>query len=137
MSYRTLEGVSPTLFGDAALRDRMNAARSAMDTALRTIVTRRELVELDERALADIGLTRAEALAEAKRNPWNIEPPRRPERPRRIAMLVGMVQTQLREAWRRHRSRQAITGLNARMLKDIGVSYAEAECEANKAFWRR
>ena len=25
--------------------------------------------------------------------------------------------------------------LDARMLKDIGVSYAEAEAEANKPFW--
>lgn len=40
-------------------------------------------------------------------------------------------------AWRRYRSRQQIAGLDARALRDIGVSYAEAENEANKAFWRR
>ncbi len=137
MSYWTLEGVSPALFGAAPLRDRMHAARSAMDTALRTIVTRRELVELDEHALADVGLTRAEALAEAARGPWQTEPRPRPERPRRTpSPLVSRVWTHMQEAWRRYRSRQAITGLNARMLKDIGVSYAEAEFEANKAFWR-
>ena len=40
------------------------------------------------------------------------------------------------EAYRRRRSRQAITELDAFLLKDIGVSYAEAEHEANKPFWR-
>ncbi len=44
--------------------------------------------------------------------------------------------TTIRSAWRRHRSRQRITELDGRMLKDIGVSFAEAETEANKPFWR-
>jgi uncharacterized protein YjiS (DUF1127 family) len=39
-------------------------------------------------------------------------------------------------AWRRHRSRQRISELDGHMLKDIGVSFAEAEAEANKPFWR-
>ncbi|HET8997827.1 MAG TPA: DUF1127 domain-containing protein [Acetobacteraceae bacterium] len=43
----------------------------------------------------------------------------------------------LRAAWRRHRSRQQIARLDAQTLRDIGVSYAEAENEANKPFWRR
>jgi uncharacterized protein YjiS (DUF1127 family) len=38
--------------------------------------------------------------------------------------------------WRRHRSRRRISELDSRMLKDIGVSFAEAEAEANKPFWR-
>ena len=42
----------------------------------------------------------------------------------------------LRAAWRRHRSRQNIARLDGHMLKDIGVSFAEAEAEANKPFWR-
>jgi uncharacterized protein YjiS (DUF1127 family) len=42
----------------------------------------------------------------------------------------------IRAAWRRYRSRQRIAHLNAHMLKDIGVSFAEAEAEANKPFWR-
>jgi uncharacterized protein YjiS (DUF1127 family) len=42
----------------------------------------------------------------------------------------------IRAAWRRYRSRQRISELNSFMLKDIGVSYAEAEAEANKPFWR-
>jgi uncharacterized protein YjiS (DUF1127 family) len=40
------------------------------------------------------------------------------------------------EAWRRYRSRQRITQLDRHLLKDIGVSFAEAEAEANKPFWR-
>ena len=43
----------------------------------------------------------------------------------------------LRAAWRRQRSRRAIAGLDTLLLKDIGVSYAEAEAEANKRFWVR
>lgn len=39
-------------------------------------------------------------------------------------------------AWRRYRTRQRIVGLDAHLLKDIGVSFAEAEAEANKPFWR-
>ena len=39
-------------------------------------------------------------------------------------------------AWRRLRSRQRIAELDSHLLKDIGVSFAEAEAEANKPFWR-
>ena len=42
----------------------------------------------------------------------------------------------VRAAWRRYRSRQNIAQLDSHMLKDIGVSLAEAEAEANKPFWR-
>ena len=42
----------------------------------------------------------------------------------------------IRAAWRRYRSRQRIAQLDSHMLKDIGVSFAEAEAEANKPFWR-
>jgi uncharacterized protein YjiS (DUF1127 family) len=41
----------------------------------------------------------------------------------------------LRAAWRRQRTRRCLAELDAYMLKDIGVSYAEAEAEANKPFW--
>ncbi len=44
---------------------------------LRTVRTRRLLARLDDRALRDIGLSRAEALAEAGRAPWDLGPPRR------------------------------------------------------------
>ena len=39
-------------------------------------------------------------------------------------------------AWRRQQSRARITGLDAHLLKDMGVTFAEAEHEANKPFWR-
>jgi uncharacterized protein YjiS (DUF1127 family) len=41
----------------------------------------------------------------------------------------------LHEWWRRRHSRASLSRLDARMLKDIGLSYAEAEHEANKPFW--
>ncbi len=44
--------------------------------------------------------------------------------------------TALKAAWRRYRTRQRIGDLDGHLLKDIGVSYAEAEAEANKPFWR-
>ena len=58
------------------------------------------------------------------------EPSRRGEEPARNLWLVW-----LREWRRRHRSRTSLSELNGRMLKDIGVTYAEAENEANKHFW--
>jgi uncharacterized protein YjiS (DUF1127 family) len=42
----------------------------------------------------------------------------------------------IRGLWRRHRSRVELVRMNAHMLKDIGISAAEAEYEANKPFWR-
>jgi uncharacterized protein YjiS (DUF1127 family) len=42
----------------------------------------------------------------------------------------------LRATWIRRRSRQRVARLDQRMLKDIGISFAEAEAEANKPFWR-
>jgi uncharacterized protein YjiS (DUF1127 family) len=54
------------------------------------------------------------------------------DRPTRGALSWDNV----RAAWRRYRSRQGITQLDSHMLKDIGVSFAEAEAEANKPFWR-
>ncbi len=43
----------------------------------------------------------------------------------------------IRAAWRRYRTRQRIANLDNHLLKDIGVSFAEAEAEANKPFWRQ
>jgi uncharacterized protein YjiS (DUF1127 family) len=116
MSYRTLEGLSPALFGDTKLRERMAATHSVISVALE-----------------EVGLTRADALAEAKRQPWDLEP-RHPRKRRGPA--PRMVATWLMEAARRWQSRRAIAHLDARMLRDIGVSYAEAESEVNKPFWR-
>jgi uncharacterized protein YjiS (DUF1127 family) len=54
--------------------------------------------------------------------------------PQRQAIWT-MVAGAIRAARRRQRSRHAIIGLDKFLLKDIGVSYAEAEAEANKPFW--
>jgi uncharacterized protein YjiS (DUF1127 family) len=54
----------------------------------------------------------------------------------RVAATVGALARSLRAAWRRQRSRHRLAGLNDHMLKDIGVSFAEAEAEANKPFWQ-
>ena len=54
----------------------------------------------------------------------------------RVVRGLARVAAALRAAWRRHRSRTRIAGLDAHLLKDIGVSYAEAEHEANKPFWQ-
>jgi uncharacterized protein YjiS (DUF1127 family) len=50
------------------------------------------------------------------------------------APLAGL-SAKLRTAWRRHRTRTCLAELNPHLLKDIGVTYAEAEAEANKPFW--
>ena len=54
-------------------------------------------------------------------------------RGRRAASRAAAV---LREWRRRQRSRAALAGLDARMLRDIGISRGEALCEINKPFWR-
>ena len=41
---------------------------------LRGIETRRHLAQMDERMLKDIGLTRADAVEEAGRAPWDLGP---------------------------------------------------------------
>lgn len=42
--------------------------------AWRAVVTRRQLAEMDDRMLSDIGISRADALNEAARAPWDIAP---------------------------------------------------------------
>lgn len=37
----------------------------------------------------------------------------------------------------RHRQRNSLLGLNDAMLKDIGISRADAEREGSKPFWSR
>ncbi|UFN48962.1 DUF1127 domain-containing protein [Roseomonas sp. OT10] len=50
---------------------------AALELALRAIATRRQLAEMTPRLLSDIGVTRAEALREASRPPWDLGPPTR------------------------------------------------------------
>ncbi|MGK7870088.1 DUF1127 domain-containing protein [Falsiroseomonas sp. E2-1-a20] len=39
---------------------------------LRVVTTRRQLAQMDDRMLKDIGITRSEALLESERAPWDI-----------------------------------------------------------------
>lgn len=46
-------------------------ALPSLGAMLRTIVTRRQLAEMDDRMLKDIGISRVDALQEADRLPWD------------------------------------------------------------------
>jgi uncharacterized protein YjiS (DUF1127 family) len=46
----------------------------AVRLVARTLLTRRDLPELSDQMLADIGITRSAALAEAARLPWDLSP---------------------------------------------------------------
>ncbi len=41
--------------------------------AMRAIETRRHLAQMDDRMLKDIGISRTEALEEARRAPWDLD----------------------------------------------------------------
>ncbi len=47
---------------------------------MRAVETRRYLAQMDDRMLKDIGITRADALQEAGRAPWDLSP-RHPNKP--------------------------------------------------------
>jgi uncharacterized protein YjiS (DUF1127 family) len=98
----------------------------------RNAVTRRELAELDDCMLADIGVTRGAVLAERDRSPWDDSP--QGCQPRRD--VGSSIWQRAGTMWQRPRSRQRIAELDVQALKDIGVSFTEAEAEANKPFWR-
>jgi len=104
-------------------------------------VSRRELAELDPRMLRDIGLTEPQARAETQRAPWDLLPPPARPTPRAPrpdgAGWPAAIGVMLRRAWRRWRTRRSIADLDAHALRDIGVTFTEAENEANKPFWRR
>jgi len=131
MSDRPLPQFAAVL--PALRRPAWHDLKRAAAHAIRIVVTRRDLRELEPRLLADIGVTRAEALAEAARRPWDFQPPRRwsPRWQQRLG-----VTDHIHRMWRTWQSRRRITELDARLLKDIGISYADAEREANKPFWR-
>lgn len=52
-----------------------------------------------------------------------------PDRDRSSVLALALA------AWRRRRSRNHLAAFDDHMLKDIGVTRAEAEREANKPFW--
>jgi uncharacterized protein YjiS (DUF1127 family) len=98
---------------------------AALHLALRTYWTRQALPELTARELADIGLTRDAAMAEAARLPWDTKP-----RARRGT--IGRIQ----QALERARTRRLLARLQARELSDIGIGRAEQQTEASKPMWR-
>jgi len=106
--------------------------------AWRVIVTRRDLAEAEPRMLRDVGLSQADALRELRRAPWDAEPrpPHRRRPQRSAASQITAFREWVKAAWRRHRSRQLLARMDAAALRDIGLTYAEAEAEANKPFWR-
>jgi uncharacterized protein YjiS (DUF1127 family) len=96
--------------------------------ALRTYLTRQALAELTARELADIGVSPLAAAAEAARLPWDTRPG-----PRGFGRgIPGAMQ----RALERFRTRRLISRLEARELRDIGVSPSDARAEASKAFWQ-
>jgi uncharacterized protein YjiS (DUF1127 family) len=103
-------------------------------------VSRRELAELDSRLLRDIGVTEPQARAEVNRPVWDVVPVvpgrRGPKGDSPLRANMDGVLAKIRVAWRRQRTRHSITELDACALRDIGVTFAEAEREANKPFWR-
>ena len=107
--------------------------------AFRNAVTRRELAELDDRMLADIGITRSVALAEINRLPWDDRPRRRePGLDTQSGTVAGQsIWQRAGVLWQRHRSRQRIAALDAEMLKDIGVSFSQDRGRGQQAVLAR
>jgi uncharacterized protein YjiS (DUF1127 family) len=100
----------------------------AIEVARRTARTRRELGEVTWRQLRDVGLNPFEAQDELLRKPWDLG-----NGPKRHGFGFA---TRLRSAWQRLTQRRLISTLDDAALRDMGISRAEAEAEANKPFWR-
>lgn len=73
MSALLIRNATPTARATGRA-DRVPAWAGWLRVMLRTISTRRQLARMDDRMLRDIGLSRSEALAEADRAPWDIDP---------------------------------------------------------------
>jgi uncharacterized protein YjiS (DUF1127 family) len=70
-------------------------------------------------------------LADAKVTPnWSPVEPETAFPPHRRSAMRWLL-----EAWERRRTRDYLTQLDDRMLKDIGVTRVEARREASKPFW--
>jgi uncharacterized protein YjiS (DUF1127 family) len=57
-------------------------------------------------------------------------------RPLSVSTLLVGVLRWLRDSYAVYRQRRALLALDDRMLKDIGISRADALQEGNKPFWR-
>ncbi len=103
------------------------ALRRLVEACLTGAVIRRDTGWLEKRQLAGDALYQRAVPRGLRRGGG-----RMPGGPERAIDAIGWVQT----AWRRYRSRHRIARLDGQALRDIGVTYAEAEAEANKPFWR-
>lgn len=74
--FRPLAAPGPRRNHEARRSRRVQAAGwlGWLADMMRAIETRRRLAQMDDRMLKDIGVTRAEALQEAGRAPWDIGP---------------------------------------------------------------
>jgi uncharacterized protein YjiS (DUF1127 family) len=77
MSFRSVSAYAPQILPRDGSRIRSLVAFFA--EMVRAIETRRQLAEMDDRMLSDIGISRAEAQAETDRLAWDLGPPRRSE----------------------------------------------------------
>ncbi|MBY0295751.1 MAG: DUF1127 domain-containing protein [Methylobacterium sp.] len=59
-----------------------------------------------------------------------------PEVPARAARLVALARAWLARAAARRRQRLDLAALDARLLRDIGLTREQAGAEAAKGFWR-
>jgi uncharacterized protein YjiS (DUF1127 family) len=114
--------------GLAATRPGVGHPISLPLAVFRTYLTRRALPELTPHELADIGLSSSAAMAEAARLPWDTLPGPRRSPPG----LLSRIQFALERA----RTRRLISRMEARELRDLGVSPSDAQLEATKPFWR-
>lgn len=73
MTIRSIPA-SPAIRSTAA---RGSAWFAWLRRAMKAIETRHQLADMDRRMLADIGISRSEALEEAGRAPWDLAPRRR------------------------------------------------------------
>ncbi len=74
-----------------------------------------------------------ERVASASSSGWAQVAPQPNRREQEVARHPWFAR--LREWRRRRRSRTFLSQLDDHILKDIGITYAEAEREANKPFW--
>jgi len=55
---------------------------------------------------------------------------------RRPVSVVAVVRDRLARAWRNFTTRRDLAEMDDRMLKDLGISRAQAHFEANRSIWR-
>jgi uncharacterized protein YjiS (DUF1127 family) len=85
---------------------------------------------MSDRTMATPFLVAPSGRAPSAGGSWSL-PAKRP-----APQQARSVLTAIARAWRRQRTRAALAQLDEHLLKDIGVTYAEAENEANKPFWQ-